>query len=184
MSDEKHYECVGVGVGPANLSLASLLHGCPGLPNLFLEKGEVFRWHDGQQIPDATLQVSIFKDLVSLSDPTNPFSFLSYLKEKGRIYHFINAQFSAVPRQEFRNYLEWASRRNQNVVFGEEVVSVEFDGVFVVRTNRRTVTASNVSVGIGRHAWVPAVARDHLGPTQFHVSEFMPLSRDLAGKRV
>ena len=77
MSDEQHYECVGVGVGPANLSLASLLHGCPELPNLFLEKREVFGWHDGQLIPDATLQVSIFKDLVTLSDPTSPFSFLS-----------------------------------------------------------------------------------------------------------
>ncbi|MEU4621951.1 SidA/IucD/PvdA family monooxygenase [Actinoplanes sp. NPDC023801] len=184
MSDEQHYECVGVGVGPANLSLASLLHGCPGLPNLFLEKREVFSWHDGQQIPDATLQVSIFKDLVSLSDPTSPFSFLSYLKDKGRLYHFINAQFSAVPRQEFRNYLEWASRRNHNVVFGEEVVSVDFDGAFVLRTNRRTVTANNVAIGIGRHPWVPAVARDHLGLTQFHVSEFVPLSRDVAGKRV
>ncbi|MFI6440732.1 lysine N(6)-hydroxylase/L-ornithine N(5)-oxygenase family protein [Streptomyces sp. NPDC050759] len=184
MSDEQHYECVGIGVGPANLSLASLLHGCPGLPNLFLEKREVFSWHDGQQIPDATLQVSVFKDLVSLSDPTSPFSFLSYLKDKGRIYHFINAQFSEVPRQEFRNYLEWASRRNQNVVFGEEVVSVDFDGVFVLRTNRRTVTANNVSIGIGSNAWVPAEAHDHLGLTQFHVSEFVPRSRELAGKRV
>jgi lysine N6-hydroxylase len=184
MSDERHYECVGVGVGPANLSLASLLHGCPELPNLFFEKRDVFSWHDGQLIPDATLQVSIFKDLVTLSDPTSPFSFLSYLKDKGRIYHFINAQFSAVPRQEFRNYLEWASRRNQNVVFGEEVVSVDFDGVFVLRTNRRILTANNVSIGIGRNAWVPAVAREHLGLTQFHVSEFVPLGRDVAGKRV
>jgi lysine N6-hydroxylase len=184
MGDEQHYECVGVGVGPANLSLASLLHGCPGLPNLFLEKREVFSWHDGQQIPDASLQVSIFKDLVTLADPTSPFSFLSYLKDKGRIYHFVNAQFSAVPRQEFRNYLEWASRRNQNVVFGEEVVSVDFDDVFVLRTNRRILTANNVSIGIGRDAWVPEVAREHLGLTQFHVSEFVPLSRDLAGRRV
>ncbi|HET9168896.1 MAG TPA: SidA/IucD/PvdA family monooxygenase [Actinospica sp.] len=184
MSEEQHYECVGVGVGPANLSLASLLHGRPGLPNLFLEKREVFSWHDGQQIPDATLQVSILKDLVSLSDPTSPFSFLSYLKDKGRLYHFVNAQFSAVPRQEFRNYLEWASLRNRNVVFGEEVESVDFDGVFVVRTNRRTVTANNVSIGIGRQAWVPEVAREHLGLSQFHVSEFVPLSRDVAGKRV
>jgi lysine N6-hydroxylase len=160
------------------------LHGCPELPNLFFEKRDVFSWHDGQLIPDATLQVSIFKDLVTLSDPTSPFSFLSYLKDKGRIYHFINAQFSAVPRQEFRNYLEWASRRNQNVVFGEEVVSVDFDGVFVLRTNRRILTANNVSIGIGRNAWVPAVAREHLGLTQFHVSEFVPLGRDVAGKRV
>src|SRR5438105_5259216 len=46
-----HYGCVGVGVGPANLSLASLLHGDPGLTSLFVEQSEDFGWHDGQQIP-------------------------------------------------------------------------------------------------------------------------------------
>jgi len=179
-----HYGCVGIGVGPANLSLAALLHGHPDVPSLFLEKRAGFEWHDGQQIPGATLQVSMLKDLVTLSDPTNPFSFLSYLHDQGRIYHFINAQFEAVPRQEYRNYLEWASRRNDNVVFGEEVLSVEFDGVFRLRTDRRTVTADNVSIGVGTRPWVPPYARDHLGDTQFHVSDFMTSARGLGGKRV
>jgi lysine N6-hydroxylase len=184
MSRQGHYDCVGIGAGPANLSLASLLYRHTEVPNQFLEKRETFGWHDGQQIPGATLQVSILKDLVSLSDPTSDFSFLSYLKDKGRIYHFINAQFSDVPRQEYRNYLEWASHRNENVVFGEEVLSVDFDGVFVLRTNRRTVTANNISMGIGNQPWVPPEGRDKLGATQFHVSDFVDRAHSLAGQRV
>src|SRR5882757_4327425 len=125
-----HYNCVGIGVGPANLSLASLLHGHDDVSNLFLDKKTTFGWHDGQQLPDTTLQVSMLKDLVSLADPTNRFSFLSYLHAHGKIYHFINAQFDAVPRQEFRNYLKWASDQNPNVVFGEDIRSVDFDGTF------------------------------------------------------
>jgi lysine N6-hydroxylase len=179
-----HYHCVGVGVGPANLSLASLLHPHRELTNLFLERRESFGWHDGQQIPGASLQVSMLKDLVSLSDPTNPFSFLSYLHQSGHIYHFINAQFDAVPRQEFRNYLEWASRTNENIVFGETVHQVEFDRVFVLRTSRRTITADNVSIGIGHRPWVPPFAADLLGPGQFHVSEFVERGGGLGGKRV
>ena len=181
---EAHYKCVGIGVGPANLSLASLLCGRPELPNLFLERRDAFGWHDGQQIPGASLQVSMIKDLVSLSDPTNAFSFLAYLHERGRIYHFLNARFDAVPRQEFRNYLEWASLRNPNLVFGEEVVSVDFDGDFVVRTPRRTVTAENISLGVGVQPWVPDCARVALGETQFHISEFMHRAGGLGGKRV
>jgi len=146
----KHFACVGVGVGPANLSLASLLYSYPGLPIRFLEKRPDFGWHDGQQIEGASLQVSILKDLVTLSDPTSKLSFLSYLHAHGRLYHFINAQFDRVPRQEFRNYLEWACRKNENIVFGEEVLSVDFDGVFVVRTDRGVVTADNISVGVVR----------------------------------
>ncbi|ARF54338.1 lysine N(6)-hydroxylase/L-ornithine N(5)-oxygenase family protein [Streptomyces gilvosporeus] len=179
-----HYGCVGVGVGPANLSLASLLHGDPGLTSLFVEQSEDFGWHDGQQIPGASLQVSLFKDLVTLADPTNKFSFLSYLHEQGKIYHYINAQFDAVPRREFRNYLAWASKKNENVVFGEKVLSVDFDGVFVLRTSRRTLTADHVVIGVGNRPWVPPLAHPLLGETQFHVSDFLRRAKGLAGLRV
>ena len=179
-----HYRCVGVGVGPANLSLASLLHGHTDVPNLFIDKRDSFGWHDGQQIPGSSLQVSMIKDLVSLTDPTNAFSFLSYLHAQGKIYHFINAQFEAVPRQEFRNYLEWASQNNENVVFGEEVLSVEFDKTFVLHTTRQAVTADNIVVGVGSQPWVPPQVQGKLGETQFHVSDFVSKARELGGKRV
>jgi lysine N6-hydroxylase len=179
-----HYKCVGIGAGPANLSLASLLYGHDDISNLFLDRKAAFSWHDGQQLPDTTLQVSMLKDLVSLADPTNRFSFLSYLHARGRIYHFINAQFDAVPRQEFRNYLQWACEQNKNIRFGENVLSVDFDGTFVVRTDRRTVTADNLSVGIGTRPWVPALAADLPGDHQYHVSDIVTRGRDLGGKRV
>ncbi|MER8000599.1 SidA/IucD/PvdA family monooxygenase [Streptomyces sp. NPDC095613] len=185
---QAHYRCVGAGAGPANLSLASLLYSHPETTNLFLDRKAAFSWHDSQQIPGTTLQVSTFKDLVSLADPTNPFSFLSYLHEQGRVYHFLNAQFAEVPRQEFRNYLEWAGRRNENVVFGEEVREVDFDstgdGRYVVRTDRRRVTADNVVVGVGTRPWVPPHARAGLGRSHFHVSEFLEKAGDVGGKRV
>lgn len=126
----------------------------------------------------------MLKDLVTLSDPTNEFSFLSYLHSHGRLYHFINAQFDAIPRREFRNYMEWVSRRNRNVVFGEEVLSIEFDGTFIVHTSRDTVTADNISVGVGIQPWFPQHARDAVGDIQFHVSEFTAKERHLGGKRI
>lgn len=184
MGDSQHYRCVGIGVGPANLSLASLMYSFPEMTNLFLERKESFGWHDGQQIPGASLQVSMLKDLVSLSDPTNAFSFLAYLHALGRIHHFLNAQFDAVPRQEFRNYLEWASRKNPNIAFGQEVLSVEFDGVFRVRTADRTVTADHLSVAVGSRPYVPPQARPDGSGRQFHISEFLAKAQDLTGLRV
>ncbi|WP_018656875.1 lysine N(6)-hydroxylase/L-ornithine N(5)-oxygenase family protein [Actinomadura flavalba] len=176
-------KCLGIGAGPANLSLASLLHGDPAVPNLFLDAKPSFSWHDGQMLPDAKLQVSHVKDLVTLVDPTSPFSFMNYLADQGRIYHFLNAQFESLPRQEYRNYLEWAAARNENVVYGETVGAVDFDGTdFVVETDRRTVIAENVVVGVGSRPWVPLMARDRLdGTTQLHISEFMTRAHSLAG---
>ncbi|MBB0242549.1 SidA/IucD/PvdA family monooxygenase [Streptomyces alkaliphilus] len=179
-----HLRLVGIGAGPANLSLAALLHGDSGQPNLFFDRKPSFTWHDDQLINGATLQVSIFKDLVSLSDPTNRFSFLSYLHEHGRIYHFLNAQFAEVPRTEFRNYLAWAAEKNENVVFSETVERVDFDGVFRVTTDRRQVTADNIAVGVGTVPWVPEFALPYLDAGHFHVSRYLNHARNLAGKRI
>lgn len=186
MSGEpRRYRCVGIGAGPANLSLAALLYGAPETPNLFIDRKPAFSWHDDQLIPGAALQVSLFKDLVSLSDPTNPFSFLAYLHEKGRVYHYLNAQFEYMPREEFRNYLAWACERNENVVFDEEVQSVDFAGdSFLVQTDRRAVRADNVVLGIGAVPWLPPFARESIGTTQFHVSEYKRKAVDLGDKRV
>lgn len=179
-----HYACVGIGVGPANLSLASLMYRHREITNLFLDKKESFGWHDGQQMPDTTIQVSMLKDLVSLSEPTNEYSFISYLHELGRLYHFLNAHFDAVPRQEFRNYMEWACRKNENIVFGHEVLSVGFDRVFIVRTSRATVTADNIVIGVGICPRIPPQVRPLLGDRHFHVSEFLSRARGLGGLRV
>src|SRR5437773_7467964 len=126
----------------------------------------------------------MIKDLFVLSDPTSRFSFMSYLHDQGKIYHFVNAQFDAVPRQEFRNYLEWASRRNENVVFGETVLGVEFDGYFRVHTTKRVATAENIVVGVGTRPWVPEYAHGRLGDTQFHAADFVDKARGLGGRRV
>jgi len=166
------------------LSLAAMLYSDPELPNLFFDRKPHFAWHDEQLITGATLQVSIFKDLVTLSDPTNRFSFLSYLHEQGRLYHFVNAQFTHVPRAEFRSYLAWAAESNENIIFSETVERVEFDGIFRVATDRREVTADNIAVGVGAVPWLPEFAKPHLGATQFHVSEYLPRSKRLRGMRV
>jgi lysine N6-hydroxylase len=160
------------------------MHSHREITNLFLDKKDSFGWHDGQQMPDTSIQVGMLKDLVSLSEPTNAFSFLAYLHELGRIYHFLNAQFDAVPRQEFRNYMEWACRKNENILFGQEVESVEYTNTFRIHTSSRTVTADNIVVGVGVQPQIPAQARAHLGDRQFHVSEFLGKANDLGGMRV
>ncbi len=177
------YKIVGIGVGPANLSLASLLYP-RNTENIFFDSKPRFDWHEGMQIPSSTLQVSLFKDLVTLSDPTSRFSFISYLHSRGRIYHFLNAQFDAVSRKEFAQYMHWASEENENVNFDEEVISVDFDRDFVVKTKRRIVRTENISIGVGKSPKVPAFAHGKLGPTMFHTADFMRKAGDLKGKRI
>lgn len=177
--------CVGIGVGPSNLSLASLLHSYPRLSGMFFDKKRSFTWHEGMLLSGGALQVSLFKDLVTLSDPRNAFSFVSYLHQTGKLYHFLNARFDTVPRKEFENYLKWASGANPMVHFDEEVVDVQMrSDLFEVRTRKRKVQAKNVSIGIGIAPSVPACAARQLDSTSFHVAEFMQKSENVGGSRV
>ncbi|MFX4410421.1 SidA/IucD/PvdA family monooxygenase, partial [Acinetobacter baumannii] len=69
---------IGIGLGPFNLSLASLLHDKSELQYRFFDQREKFDWHAGMQLPNAMLQVPFMADLVSMVEPTSPFSFLNY----------------------------------------------------------------------------------------------------------
>jgi lysine N6-hydroxylase len=150
-----HYNCVGVGVGPA-------------------DKKET-----------TTIQVSMLKDLFSLSEPTSEFTFLAYLHEYVRLYYYLNAQFHAVPRKEFGNYLQWACRKNENITFGNEVPSVDYsEDVFYVRLRAGTVTAGNIVIGVGIWPWVPSSVVGHLGDRNFHVSVFLVKAGNVGGLRV
>ncbi|KMN36136.1 L-lysine 6-monooxygenase [Chromobacterium sp. LK1] len=180
------YHCIGIGSGPSNLSVASLLHGQHDIKSIFFEQKPAFSWHDGMMIPGAGLQVSLFKDLVTLADPTNRFSFVSYLHQHGRLLQFLNARFDQVSRLEFRDYLKWAAENNANICFGERVLEVDFDGgAFVVQTTKRRVLGDNVVVGVGIVPDVPDFARACLNDsTHFHVNEFAAKAGVTAGKRV
>ncbi|MEM5369203.1 SidA/IucD/PvdA family monooxygenase [Paraburkholderia azotifigens] len=180
------FDCIGVGCGPSNLSIAALLHGKSEVRHIFLEKRTEFSWHDGMMLPGTSLQVSMFKDLVTLADPTNPFSFVSYLHQHGRLLPFLNAQFDQVSRLEFADYLKWAAHTNENVCFGEQVKSVNFDdNHFIVETPSRCLLSKNVIVGVGIESHVPEFARRHIdGETHFHIHDFTKKYRAVGGRRV
>ncbi|MGU3540838.1 lysine N(6)-hydroxylase/L-ornithine N(5)-oxygenase family protein [Methylobacterium sp. A54F] len=119
-------DILGIGFGPANLSLAIALRDlAPGLSMRFLEGQPRFGWHRGMMLPGADMQISFVKDLVTLRDPTSPFSFINYLHGKGRLNAFLNLKTFNPSRVEYNDYLAWAAEHFAAVtVYGERVASV------------------------------------------------------------
>jgi lysine N6-hydroxylase len=178
------YDCVGVGVGPANLSLACLAEAVPDFDAIFLEGRSDFVWHGGMQIPGALIQVSHFKDLVTLADPTNKYTFVNFLKEKGRLYQFLNARFESVLRKEFQEYLAWAFFRNPLVRPGQTVSAVNFDGEFRVDTSAESLRTKSVVVGVGRVPAVPACTEHIASPNMIHASRYRDALPDPTGRSI
>ncbi|GAA2068780.1 lysine N(6)-hydroxylase/L-ornithine N(5)-oxygenase family protein [Streptomyces albiaxialis] len=126
------HDLIGIGFGPSNVAMAIALdeHNArvgerEAVTAHFFEQQPRFGWHRGMLIDDATMQVSFLKDLVTLRNPASEFSFLCYLKSRGRLVDFINHKNLFPLRAEFHDYFEWAAAQVDGMVsYGHEVVGV------------------------------------------------------------
>ncbi|MEV6677456.1 lysine N(6)-hydroxylase/L-ornithine N(5)-oxygenase family protein [Streptomyces erythrochromogenes] len=167
------HDLIGIGFGPSNVAMAIAVSehnlrvgGQEAINAHFFEQQPRFGWHRGMLIDDATMQVSFLKDLVTLRNPASEFSFLCYLKSKGRLIDFINHKNLFPLRVEFHDYFEWAAGKVDGMVsYGHEVVGVTpvvRDGVVehldvTVRSGEGLALhrARNVVIGTGLRPLMP-----------------------------
>lgn len=174
----REVDLVGVGFGPSNLSVA--VAGAELRPDLtmeFFDLKDEFAWHPDLMFPEAEMQVSFLKDLVSMRNPRSSFSFLEYLRAKDRLHEFINLRTFYPSRVEFNDYYGWvADRLADQVRWGRRVVGVRRAGEtqLEVRTadqtgDETTVLTRNLVLADGGKPHIPG--RTALGTRLFHASE-------------
>lgn len=180
MSERRTHDFIGIGLGPFNLGLACLAAPVEGLDGIFLERKAAVDWHPGMLVEGTTMQVPFMADLVTLADPTSPYSFLNYLKERGRIYQFYIRESFFPLRSEFQDYLRWAAGKLGNLHFEREAVGVEWDGrrgAYAVRSTgpagERVAFARRLVLGTGTPPWVPPACRELSGATLCHSSSYL-----------
>ncbi len=182
---------VAIGVGPMNLGLACLTAPISNLEGVFLDKKEKFDWHPGMLLQDTTLQIPFMADLVTLADPTSPFSFLNYIKEQGRIYSFYIRENFLLLRNEYNQYCQWAVSKLKNVEFQTEVVNIAYDqseGRYEVvsrntKTNeQKTYMTKKLVLGTGTRPYIPECCKG-LGGDAIHSSSYLEYKSNLQSKR-
>ncbi len=178
-------DLIGIGVGPSNLSTAALLDPVKEINSIFFDAKKEFQWFPGMLFPEATIQVSWLKDLVTLVDPTSKHSFLAFLAHKKRMYRFAMARFPRVKRREFNQYFQWVSQSLDNLNFDTKVESVIFeDDHFKLQHSRGESVSNNIVIAAGQTAKVPACVRPHLCSTVFHGIQFIKDNNAFVDKRV
>ncbi|WP_432169919.1 lysine N(6)-hydroxylase/L-ornithine N(5)-oxygenase family protein [Streptomyces sp. 1222.5] len=120
-------DLVGIGIGPCNLSLAALAHPLAELDAVFYEQRPGFDWHPGLLIDGATIQVPFLADLVTLADPTSPWSFLNYLRNRERLFPFYFAEHFHIQRAEYDAYCRWVAQSLPGLRFGHQVDAVRWN---------------------------------------------------------
>lgn len=167
MSETVH-DLLGVGIGPFNLGLACLAEPLE-LDTVFLDARDGFAWHHGLMLDDATIQVPFLADLVTLADPTSPYSFLNYLKEVGRLYPFYVREDFQPLRSEYDAYCRWAAGNVDGLRWGREVVDVQRESgdatrrevgpvyrvTAITADGTESYLTRHLVLGIGTRPWSP-----------------------------
>ncbi|MER7456603.1 lysine N(6)-hydroxylase/L-ornithine N(5)-oxygenase family protein [Micromonospora sp. NPDC126480] len=183
------HDFIAIGLGPYNLGLACLTAPIDDLDGVFLEARDGFDWHPGMLIESTRLQTPFIADLVSLADPTSPYSFLNYLKESGRLYPFYIRESFFPLRVEYNDYCRWAAAKLPNLRFGHTVTAVEHDaadGRYVVHADTAdgpvTHRARHLVLGTGTPPYVPDACAG-LGGDLIHNSRYLEHRDALRTKR-
>jgi lysine N6-hydroxylase len=151
-----YYHTVGIGAGPANLSLAALFESSTAERIALFDSQPGPSWHNRLLHSGVRMQTSWLKDLVSLVAPRHELTFLNYLVTTGRMYALLNAQFDVIPRQEYVRYLTWAAERLRNVCYGVTVDRISFDDGFIVYAGGRALARSeHLVIGMGSAPVIP-----------------------------
>ncbi|MGN9756401.1 lysine N(6)-hydroxylase/L-ornithine N(5)-oxygenase family protein [Streptomyces sp. SD31] len=181
----KTHDFVGIGLGPFNLGLACLTEPIDELDGVFLESKPDFEWHAGMFLDGAHLQTPFMSDLVTLADPTSPYSFLNYLKEKGRLYSFYIRENFYPLRVEYDDYCRWAANKLSSVRFSTTVTEVTYDEgaeLYVVRTAAGdTYRARHLVLGTGTPPYIPEACQG-LGGDFIHNSRYLQHKQELQKK--
>lgn len=191
---QKVYDIIGVGIGPFNLGLAAMLDETSGREALFFEKKSEFNWHKGMLIEGTTLQVPFFADLVSMANVRSKYTFLNYLQEHNRLYHFYFLENFHIPRKEYNHYCRWAASQLDSCRFGmgvEQILPVQSgDGSLykvIVRSEEtgetETYYTKHLAVGIGTSPSVPSHLEKKLGTNVIHSSAYLERKEELLKAR-
>ncbi|MFC4499120.1 MULTISPECIES: lysine N(6)-hydroxylase/L-ornithine N(5)-oxygenase family protein [Streptomyces] len=182
-------DLVGIGIGPSNLSLAALAHPLAELDTVFYEQRPHFDWHPGLLIDGARVQVPFLADLVTLADPTSPWTFLNYLRTRDRLYPFYFAEQFHTHRAEYDAYCRWVADNLPGLHFHHQVDAVRWNperDIFEVDFTQldtdgeaealgRTYTR-NVILGIGTEPHIPDPLRplvDTPGVPVVHATDYL-----------
>ncbi|MGP3979640.1 lysine N(6)-hydroxylase/L-ornithine N(5)-oxygenase family protein [Streptomyces sp. KR80] len=196
---EEPLDLLGIGIGPFNLSVAALADQVPGLRTAFLEQKPRFDWHPGMLIEGATLQVPFLADLVSLVEPSSPWSFLSYLKSRKRLFPFFFSERPYIYRAEYDAYCRWVADELPHCHFGYQVNAIAWDDAQQVFTvdyvfedpdgedvNAGSCQARNLVLGIGTAPAISAAVR-HLyqeaSELVLHSADYLSHREELLSKQ-
>lgn len=179
------YDLIGIGFGPANISLAVALEelGWSGR-SLFLERNAGPDWQADMLLDGTDIQHHPLRDFVTPRNPQSPYGFLSYLKSQGRLFDFLNLGAPYALRKDYAGYIRWvAGHFDDDVSYAEDVTAITMidpgtgasraPGFEVSTRAGKRMTARVLAFGPGRSALIPESFQPVVGERIVHFTSYL-----------
>lgn len=195
-------DIIGIGVTPANLSMAALAAMVPTLTVRVFDPRPRFDHADFSS--PAAPPSAVDADLVNPIAADSPWSFHSYLEEHQLLPAPELGEEFTLPHGDYLDYCEWVAEGLPSCQFGVRVNSItpnaagDLFEVRVARTVdavyqddpselfadgvRATITARNIVLGTELLPLVPPGLRPALGPAVFHAMDYPRRRSELRGR--
>jgi len=175
---EKIYDVFGIGFGPSNISLAILLEERGDMSFYFTEAASDSTWQKEMMLDKSDIQNNPHRDLITLYDPRNKYTFLNYLHENNKIECYLNLGTKFPFRKEYSKYINWVSEHfNDNVDYNTSITSVDLDessNIYIIKSNLGKIyKARSLVLGTGRSAFIPGVFKEVSQDKCFHLTKYL-----------
>lgn len=180
------YDLLGVGFGPANISLAiaceekGLIDHC-----LFLDRASNPIWQEQMLFEESldihsNIQNIPYRDLVTPRNPRSKYTFINYLHESGRLFEQLNMDLLLPMRPDYATYINWVAGHfapylKTNIDVRHIGTAREHTGEFLFRIVDKEGTeylSHNVVIATGRPPYVPAAFEDLRSTRVAHLSRY------------
>ena len=186
------YDLIGIGFGPSNIALAIALEEMKFQgPVLFLERNQTSLWHEGMLLDGSDIQNNPLRDLITPVNPRSRYTFVNYLHQTGRFWHFLNLGTHYPLRKDFFEYVGWVASQFSNVEYGVDVTDIHIhneNGETIWRVHDadgNTYFARRLIMGTGRKLNIPDISGLKKSDNVVHLTGYLPAVRRLpAGARV
>ncbi len=191
MNKQMIHDLVGIGIGPFNLGLAALAKNFPNLNTKFFDRNASFNWHPGLLMPETRLQVPFFADLVTPADPTSRFTYMNFLKTKGRFFRFGIQENNFITRFEYNEYCQWVISQLPNLHFGFTCEAIHFNSqkdcydLYFRGADGHSYLfhGKKIVIGVGTVPSMPECVADCDHDLVFHSSNYLFKKEMLSGQK-
>jgi L-ornithine N5-monooxygenase len=189
--EQQIHSVLGLGFGPANLSLAAALEEFGyGGSICFLEQAARFQWQREQLLPGTDIQNNPFRDLIMATNPNSRHTFVNYLASRGVLTNYLHLNVKFPLRREYGDYMAWVAASFRDVVdYGQSATHVSAADaggrdVFQAETaDGRRYLGESLILGVGRSPRIPAAFSGHEGPFVFHSSAYVSSMQRLGDRK-